>query len=136
MAWFFNDTVVGGSLNEEWGAVFNFLFAHIMFWAVGLPTFLDSGFEDTRNGDNSASRARETPPHISASILVPAACRCLMWSNTLATLLPVCPRHQDSVRLFLAHHTSAGAFPLPDPRSLPPSQTPPPPASRAPASSP
>ena len=57
LSWFFNDTVVGGSLNEEWGATFNFLFAHIIFWAVGLPNALDFGFEDTRNGDDSKSRA-------------------------------------------------------------------------------
>lgn len=50
--YFFNETVFGGSLAAEFGALFNFLFGHVMFWAVGLPTMLDYGFEETRNGDN------------------------------------------------------------------------------------
>ncbi|CAE7946134.1 unnamed protein product [Symbiodinium sp. KB8] len=53
--YFFNETVFGGSLAAEFGALFNFLFGHVMFWAVGLPTMLDYGFEETRNGPNDVT---------------------------------------------------------------------------------
>lgn len=51
-----NETVAGGAISEEYGALFNLLFGHVMFWAIGLPTVLDHGYDESRNGDNGKQR--------------------------------------------------------------------------------
>jgi len=46
------ETVAGGAVSEEYGALFNLLFAHAMFWGIGIPIVVDHGYDESRNGDN------------------------------------------------------------------------------------
>ncbi len=62
-----NETVAGGAVSEEYGALFNLLFSHALFWAIGVPIVLDHGYDESRNGDNG----KQTESQLPVSVLRP-----------------------------------------------------------------
>jgi hypothetical protein len=57
-----NETVAGGAISEEYGALFNLLFAQVLFWAIGLPLVVEYGYDESRNGDQG-ERSFAQEPH-------------------------------------------------------------------------
>jgi hypothetical protein len=54
LGWFFHETPVGYAFSHTTGTFFNFVFAHILFWAIAFPTAYDYGYSDDSRDDNGA----------------------------------------------------------------------------------
>jgi hypothetical protein len=48
---FSQETIFGEALTSEFGALFNFLVSHIVFWSVGFPLAVDHGYDADRDGE-------------------------------------------------------------------------------------
>lgn len=46
----FTKTRVGSALSREYSFFFNFLFAHLLWWAIAFPVLLDEGYENDLEG--------------------------------------------------------------------------------------
>ena len=46
----FTKTRVGSALSREYSFFFNFLFAHLLWWAIAFPVLLDEGYDNDLEG--------------------------------------------------------------------------------------
>ena len=69
LAWLFSRTVCGKSVvGDDFGATFNFIVAYILFFAIGLPAYMDYGYDD--NTKPAADGAYKSGPLGTGSFII------------------------------------------------------------------
>lgn len=72
-------TRCGSAVSREYSFLFNFLFAHLLFWAIAFPVVLDYGYENDISGGQEPHGSQGSGVFIIALVLVIVATALFMF---------------------------------------------------------